>query len=281
MARMDSGMGLQSHTYLEAASHNPFRDTLILMSQPAIIVLSCQAHRDCRQKAIRDTWARRVPEGVALYFVEGGHERTAIEGDRLLLPVPDGYDDLAEKCFHAVKLVLAKIKCSGIIKCDDDTYLHPQRCIDSVDTFGDYCGNPAEGQEQFPGYAQGGCYWLSRKAMMKLTETDFSYHADAPWYKGNSPMRKLGERAYRKSTSIEDVMVGSLLAGAGIALKKDKRFCEQVRPIVYLDTALFSNHYVSPSWMYRIHRMGSWPQSWMWRLIMRIWTLLPSAAKPR
>ncbi len=243
--------------------------------------MSCQAQREARQKAVRETWVKRLPVGSSFYFVEGGHEVEGILGERIQLPVPDGYDDLAEKCFRAVEFISRKLNCNGIIKCDDDTYLHPERCIDAVDTFSNYNGNPARGQDQFNQYAQGGCYWLSRPAMQALTAEPFVSHSGAPWFKGNSRMRKLGESSYRESTSIEDVMVGSILKESGIELTADTRFHDQIRPPVYADPLLISNHYVSPKWMYRLDRMANWPQTPLRRLLMRIWTSLPGASKPR
>ncbi|MEX0322227.1 MAG: hypothetical protein AB3N63_08725 [Puniceicoccaceae bacterium] len=253
----------------------------MVYSPHIILVISCQANRESRQRAIRETWLRRLPAGNACYFVEGGHDDECIVDGRIQLATPDGYDDLAEKSFRAIEFILRESDCQGIIKCDDDTYVHPQRCMDAIDTFADYNGNRTQGQDHFSPYAQGGCYWLSRKAMEAVVSAPFESHVDSPWFKGNTRMRKLGEGSYRESTSIEDVMVGSLLAKAGFELTDDGRFNVQIRPVVYLEHELISNHYVSPKWMYRIDRMAEWRQTLFNRLLMRLWTSLPSASKPR
>jgi hypothetical protein len=250
-------------------------------SLPIIVVVSCKAHRETRQRAIRETWLRRLPDGVHSYFVEGGHGEAAIIDGRIQLPVPDGYDDLAEKCFRAMELLSGELDFRGLVKCDDDTYLHAERCIGAMNTFENYNGKPTRGQDQFSRYAQGGCYWLSRAALQALVAEPFESYSSAPWYKGNTRMRKLGERSYRETASIEDVMVGSILSNAGFELTTDTRFHDQIRPTVYEDATLISNHYVSPQWMYRIDRMGNWPKTPYRRLLMRLWTSLPSASKPR
>lgn len=251
-----------------------------MSAQIAILVISCQAHRETRQRAVAETWFRRLPGEINGYFVEGGHDNEAIVDGRIHLAVPDGYDDLAQKCFRAIEFILQESRYKGVIKCDDDTYIHSKRCRDSIDTFSDYNGKRTEGQEQFKPYAQGGCYWLSRKSMEAIVTDAFDSHRAAPWFKGNTRMQKLGERRCRESTSIEDVMVGTILADAGIGLTDDPRFNDQLRPNVHATQNLISNHYVSPKWMYRLDRMADWPESPFRRMLMHIWTSLPSASKP-
>jgi hypothetical protein len=230
---------------------------------------------------VRETWARHLAPSQSLFLVEGGHARSAVEGDTLRLAVPDGYAELARKTHHMIAWSLEHLECDAVLKCDDDTYLHAGRIAAAAAEFGDYRGHPADDQRQFVPYARGGCYWLSRRAMEALVQTPFQAHAGAPWFKGNSRMRKLGESRYREDVSIEDVMTGSLLHAAGIDFEPDRRFHDRLRPTLFQDLSLFSNHYVSPRWMYRLERMRSWPANAWRRLFMRAWTLLPSAFPPR
>ena len=246
-----------------------------------ILVLSCQAHRSTRQAAVRETWGRRPAPGQRILFVEGGHEEDRLDADRLLLAAPDSYADLAEKSYRMLQYCLQHFDFQAIVKCDDDTYLDCGRMAGAAGAFRDYAGNPPPDQPQFAPYAQGGCYWLSRRAVAVAAERPFADHEAAPWFKGNNRMRKLGEKHYREAVGIEDVMIGSLLQEAGISLQVDRRFHPDLRPPLYADPELFSNHYVQPVWMHRLERMRGWPRTPFHRMIMSLWTRLPSAAAPR
>lgn len=250
------------------------------MTRVKILVMSCQANRDTRQQAVRDTWARHVREGQEVFFVEGGHERNAIDGRTLQLEAPDSYADLAEKTYRLIRFCLESEDWDALVKCDDDTYVECGRLARACGDFGNYRGKPAEDQRQFVPYARGGCYWLSREAAGRLVSEPFESHRNAPWFKGNSRMRKLGETAYRHDVSIEDVMVGSLLNQSGILLEEDTRFHDSLRPPLFARRELFCNHYVPPAWMHRLERMRRWPDTPVHRLLMRMWALLPSASPP-
>ncbi len=251
------------------------------MSKVLILVLSCQHHRESRQAAVAATWARRLQPGQRLLFVEGGHVESVIEGNRLLLEVPDGYDDLALKSFEAYRFCHDNLVFDGILKCDDDTYLECGRLAASIEVLGDYSGNPARDQAHFPPYARGGCYWISRRSVAAIVADPYHAHKEAPWYKGNARMRRLGEKDYRETVAIEDVMVGDLLARAGIPLLEDHRFHHYLRPTLWQDRTLISNHYVRPEWMYRLERQRTWPVTPWYRFRMWLASLLPSANPPR
>ena len=246
-----------------------------------ILVLSCQAHRQGRQAAVRETWGRRPAPDQRILYVEGGHPEHRIEGDRLLLAAPDSYADLAEKSFRMLEFCARHLKFRAVVKCDDDTYLDCSRLEAAAGEFGDYAGKPPPSQPQFEPYAQGGCYWLSRKAVQAIVSRPFSDHAAAPWFKGNSRMRKLGEKEYLEAVSIEDVMIGSLLHEAGFQLEVDHRFHQDLRPPLYSTPDLISNHYVPPVWMHRLEGMRTWPRTPFHRILMALWTRLPGAAAPR
>ncbi len=251
------------------------------MSDLLILVLSCQAHRQGRQAAVRASWGRRPERGQRILYVEGGHPGDRIEEDRLLLSAPDGYADLAEKSYRMLEYCLRTLEFRALVKCDDDTYLDCARLAAASGDFGDYAGNPPPDQPQFEPYAQGGCYWLSCKAVQAVVSRPFAEHAAAPWFKGNSRMRKLGEKRYRESVSIEDVMIGSLLHEAGIRLRADRRFHPDLRPPLYSRPDLISNHYVPPAWMHRLERMRTWPRTPFRRTLMSLWTRLPGGGAPR
>jgi len=221
-----------------------------------VLILSCQAHRETRQAAVLETWARRVPDGLRLWLVEGGHqhearERVADGVERLLLEEPDTYDELARKTYTAIRRALAA-SWSGLLKVDDDTFVHLPRLLKRVGNFPDYAGHPARGQNQFTPYACGGAYWLSRRAAEALVERPFYQFSDRPWYPGNARMRKRGEKDYREKISIEDVMTGDILGRAGISLTATSAFSDDPFPSVFEGGGLITNHYLSPAMMRRV-----------------------------
>lgn len=250
------------------------------MSRILIMVLSCQAHHNTRQEAILNTWARSRSPQQDLLFVEGGYHDTQLTGCHLRLPCGDSYDDLAEKAFRAFEWAAANRSDCGIIKCDDDTYLHCQRLEAALQSFGHYAGSPASDQKQFLPYACGGCYWLDSRALAALVDRPFEAWSGAPWFKGNARMRRRGESHYRDSIGIEDVMVGSILHQAGIPLSTEPRFCDSPRPCLLINRKLISNHYVPPHWMREIHRLSQLPQGPVTRLKIHLSCLLKAPRRP-
>ncbi|MGC9452341.1 MAG: hypothetical protein ACP5I4_12945 [Oceanipulchritudo sp.] len=253
------------------------------MSTPQVLllVLSCRAHRDTRQRAVRETWFAAVPAHWRMLFVEGGADREArIQDDRLLLGVPDDYNHLAEKTFRAVETLLPRIPFAGILKCDDDTYLHPCRFEKAFDKEIPYAGNT---RDTLPGkvpYAQGGAYWLNRQACTSLVAQPFASHREADWFLGRTPMRKRGERRKRPVTSIEDFMVGDILLRQGIGVRHDPRFSPDPFPSVFEDLSLFSCHHVNPTTMRRIHLQRLWRMHPIKRLLLPFFRYLPASRKP-
>jgi predicted glycosyltransferase len=90
-----------------------------------IAVMTCAANRE-RERAVRESWlSRPLPFGVEALFVLGGAEGDArLEGDRLVLPVPEAYEALPLKTQALCRWVVNRGGYSHVLKCDDDTYLH-------------------------------------------------------------------------------------------------------------------------------------------------------------
>jgi hypothetical protein len=256
-----------------------------------ILVISCAAHRTTRQPAVLSTWARTLPPGVELWLVEGGLPAgstpvlTPIPEvayvSRCCLAVADSYDDLAEKTYAAVAAAIALRPTAGLLKCDDDTWLHVPRLCSAVDWFAPYQGAPASDQPQFAPYARGGAYWLGPRAARALVAHPFTQWADRPWFKGNSRMRKRGESAYRENVSIEDVMTGDILAQNGIPLTADERFSDAPAPSVYEDPTLLSNHYVTPARMQQLERQRRRAGNPLWQALYSLQRWWPRHRKPR
>jgi len=119
-------------------------------------------------------------------------------GTELHLPCPDDYASLSQKTRWFCRWALANRAFDYLFKCDDDTYLVPDRLL-GMDLSGvDYLGG-----EWTPsvGYASGGAgYFLSHNAASivasELTQTQWA----------------------------EDLLVGSLLHDQGIRFNSDARF---------------------------------------------------------
>lgn len=246
-----------------------------------VLVISCRAYRATRQRALMETWASEPPEGVEILVTEGGHPEDRRSGPRLELSVPDGYDDLAGKTWRALRYCREALDWDGVLKCDDDSFVHLERLRAAAAALGDYQGCPVAGVDGAAPYAQGGAYWLSRKAVEQLARGSFSDHASRLWFKGNSRMRKLGERRYRRTTSIEDMMVGDLMAASGIPLTPDDRFAPKPFPSVFEDPRLISTHYVRPRMMRWMCVQRRWLRHSFLRYPARCFRWLPGARAPR
>ena len=246
-----------------------------------LLVLSCAAHRETRQLAIRETWQRRIPSPWKYFYVEGGAEEARVEEDRLFLPVPDDYNHLAEKTFRAVEFLLGNYDFEGLLKCDDDTYVHPPRFDSTFNRETDYAGSGRDTLKKRGTYAQGGCYWLSQSACRKLVSDPFETYCDSPWFLGNARTRKRGERRERSLVSIEDLMVGDILRRQGVTFTDDSRFSPDPFPSVYEDERLFSCHYVNPITMRRIHRQPIWRKHFLKRYFVPLIRFMPASWKPR
>ena len=98
------------------------------------------------------------------------------------LGIPDGYLTLPLKVKTLCKWTVEHAY-ERLVKCDDDSYIHPERFALVTD---DYAGlvappndygwpqvgipNWASGTFPYP-YASGGCYWLSRRCMEIIANT--------------------------------------------------------------------------------------------------------------
>lgn len=173
-------------------------------------VLSCQAYSERRHRCLRSWIPEALDAGIDVVFLLGGSNAAARrEGLNLQLPCPDDYDSLPMKVGLFLEWADKHAEFEYIFKCDDDTYVRPERLL----AF-DCQGNDYIGAEWSPGvgYASGGAgYWLSRKSVAVL-----------------APVLRC------HSSGAEDVLVGQILANAGITLKKSDFFIpfgnEELRP---------------------------------------------------
>jgi hypothetical protein len=125
-------------------------------------LISCDSPKyKIRQQQCLNTWAKSLPLGYDLKLCTGKQ-----------LSVPDDYGSLCEKVKAAVKYALEQ-GYDWFLKVDDDTELRPNRL--NLPTGAEYAGwvttvttNPSCTWI----HCQGGCYWLSRKAMRIIAKAE-------------------------------------------------------------------------------------------------------------
>lgn len=129
-----------------------------------IAIVTCHAYRR-RADAQRDTWVKAVPVDVDVRFFLSDAQ-PAERPDEILLPVGDRYEDLPAKT-RAMHVWALTNGYDFVFKCDDDTYLRPERLLTSGFETADYTGRLRGASGGYPAaYASGFGYWLSKRAML-------------------------------------------------------------------------------------------------------------------
>src|SRR5215469_6598908 len=96
-----------------------------------IAVKSCRRDQQtgCHE-AIRETWGNGLPEGVDVRFFMGGEGPIWMDVDETLLNVPDDYWTLTPKTKGICAFTVEK-NYDFVYFCDTDTYLVPERMLQS------------------------------------------------------------------------------------------------------------------------------------------------------
>ena len=127
-----------------------------------------------RREAVRHTWLKRLTPDMTARFIVGDGPKIE-EPDVVQLSTPDSYDGLWHKVREAFRYSLSfgQPEYDYLFKCDDDTYVAPER-IESAITeirpgrLGQYIGRPCDHN---PDYFQGGAgYLLSRWLVGKIAQ---------------------------------------------------------------------------------------------------------------
>jgi len=124
----------------------------------------CQ-NMELRRAAIRETWLRNSPIDYHFIF---GRTVDVLLPDELSLDCDDGYYYLQIKV-QAVMRYAYRQGYDFVIRCDDDTYIDLPRLLKTDFTAHDYSGYKMAGSPG-AGYAHGGCYIVSRRAMRAIFE---------------------------------------------------------------------------------------------------------------
>lgn len=205
-----------------------------------------QRKTDNRIEAQRSTWMKDAPAFSTYvdckFFYGRGGQRTP-EKDEVFLDCPDDYPNLPHKMQAIYRWALAK-GYDHVFKCDDDTYIYLDRLMASGFEQWDYTGYIRESDtEYFPNrYISGGPgYWLSRKALEKMTSLDPDHWA-------------------------EDLWTGRVMAKSGIRPHRDPRYLPGFEKH-YVDLnslpdnhAYISFHACTPEMMEKLHKANPTPQ---------------------
>ena len=211
------------------------------------LVMSCVKYRD-RQKAVLDTWYPQLADRCQFRIIEGGHVGPAREeGNKLLLPCPDGYWSNPTKVLTALRYAQSHFEFDYLVKCDDDMYLHVERffSLDTADA--DYIGVHIHDRPAGKRFASGGLYLLSRRSVSQILEFSESHSEE---FFSFGPDGGEGH---------EDVSIGHALARQGITLREDARINTSRFPTPYQSRTVVSCHWATPSRMRRIHRSAARP----------------------
>ena len=179
-------------------------------------------HFEARRAAVRATWASAG--GFERVFLLGGASSTYVSGDVLHCSVPDDYPSLPQKTRCFCQWALHHYDFDYLFKCDDDTYVHVERLI-RWRLRSDYIGH------DLGGFASGGAgYYLSRRAA------------------------ELVANQLTMTEGPEDVLVGEVMASAGVRLEATDRLHPWKNDWPRADNNLITAHYCTPERMAAIHQ---------------------------
>jgi hypothetical protein len=129
-----------------------------------ILVGICSCRRNgAKRQAVRDTWLRNLPSGVAALFYVG-EAGSCDESGMVCLPAPDDYQGLVVKVHAFYRYALSHYQFDYLFKCDDDTYLHAERLLKLPRDGYDFIGSI---HLKSCGWASGGAGYLMSRAMVE------------------------------------------------------------------------------------------------------------------
>ena len=191
-----------------------------------VLVGICSAHvHGKRRDAVRKTWLSHCTGRVeARFFVGGG---SVSEPDTIVVDAPDDYKNLPIKVRAFFRYVLEHFEFEWLFKCDDDTYLVPERLLSLLGAH-DVVGDRLLASR---GSAQGGAgYLLSRNAVEFLATED--------------SLRQKGE---------EDIILTNALVRRGWSWKATDRLWRDARRVPQQRNDVVTCHEICPEKMLAIH----------------------------
>jgi hypothetical protein len=146
--------------------------------------------QQARVNTIRETWIKDLPPEVDYRIFYGNRLRQDKERrvqpkiilrdpspDEIYLDCADQYTANPQKMQAMCKWVLANTSASHLLRCDDDTFIYPERLLATNWAQFDYVGAGTDPHTFHPG----GCMFLSRRAMGFIVQGSPTGYADDLW----------------------------------------------------------------------------------------------------
>ncbi len=190
-----------------------------------------------RRQAVIDTWAGDLLPGDDLVFIVGDPTSPDVvrAGHLLIGPAPDDYQHLTHKVYWFFRWASLNSRQKFIFKCDDDTYLRPERMPHLPR--GDYVGYRICHQQHEICYASGGAgYRIPGDLLPELANRLRTTMARRP-----------------DIASIEDMTVGLTLAEMEIRLTHVNQFSPNSKVVPRVDNQQLTAHWCTPQRLHEIH----------------------------
>jgi hypothetical protein len=186
-------------------------------------VCSCQGN-DEKRNAVRSSWFPKDNSKVCARFFVGAGDDAPLDEDTVVLNVPDDYEHLPIKVFEFFRYAMNHLDFDYIFKCDDDTFVVPERVYDLMENGVDYVGNEFILNR---GAADGGAgYLLSHRVIEKIV-ADTSLD----------------------STGNEDIIVGEAAIRHGAVARVNRNLVWDISRIPRWDNQVISCHRMTPRLM--------------------------------
>jgi hypothetical protein len=158
--------------------------------------------------------------------LQQGLRQRSIERDVVSLGAPDDYHGLPKKVRAFFQYALTNYEFDYLFKCDDDTYVKPERLFELLNGDCEFVGS----RDWWPSHADGGAgYLLSRKSVA------------------------IAANAVCPDSGPEDVWVTESLRKAGIQLRASAQLKYDYMEPPHAHNRLITVHHCSPSLMTAIH----------------------------
>jgi len=205
-----------------------------------------QAGVSLRREAVMDTWFNLIKNGDKLVFIVGDPsiiEPKLVE-NILTVPCQDTYEALCEKTKWFLSWASKKSEFKYIFKCDDDTYVRPERL------------------ESLPDFDYVGFFWAHIDPLTKILDQTYFASGGAGYLLKNKHSKKVSETIpqtqlkYPGRDTIEDMMVGLSVRDLGLSKKHTDLLqpgCAYATKIPKRNNKIISGHYLSPIEMRKVH----------------------------
>jgi histo-blood group ABO system transferase len=223
-----SALGVSEDGWLDWRARSGRREG----SRVLVGICSCRAYFEKRQ-AVRETWLAGCHAPIVATFFVGNGEAVMADlnyGDVVVVNAPDDYESLPAKVMAFFRHALDHFEFDWIFKCDDDTYLAPERLLELTRGDHDFAGNEFI---ETSGYASGGAGYLLSRALVELLVKDVSLAA----------------------TGAEDMIISGAAVMKGARGLITNRLCWDGKRIPRRDNDVISSHWLAPDQMRAIHTL--------------------------